>query len=381
VAAGARGEGRAGLTRGWKIALSIAAGVVALNLLLAGLRATTGGTPGGPTSSSYATGADGDAAFATLLGRAGHDVVQERATPHRATLGPGDTAVVLDPPFVLREDERALRSFLLSGGRLIASPGGSGWLRRVVPRGPTDGGSGTALAHPLAPVPEVRGVTVVATAGDNAWADAHGALPALGDADSSVLAVARAGSGRALLLADPSPLQNAFLGRADNARFAAALAGAPNRRVVFFEAYHGYGRGTGLSAVPGNWQFAFALGAAAVLVFMLARGRRLGPAEDEARPFAPARREYVDALAATLARTRDPRAALAPVRDELRTRVARRGALRSDASEDDLAQAAARLGLPHDEVQALRDDGPFDELALGRAFARTAERRKASWKT
>jgi hypothetical protein len=163
--------------------------------------------------------------------------------------------------------------------------------------------------------------------------------------------------------------------------FAAALAGAPNRRVVFFEAYHGYGRGSGLWAVPTNWKFAFALGAASVLAFMLARGRRLGPAEDEARPFAPARREYVDALAATLARTRDPRAALAPVRDELRTRIARRAGLRPGTSEDDLAEAAARLGLPGDEAQALRDDGPFDELALGRAFARTAEGGRASWKT
>ena len=288
---------------------------------------------------------------------------------------------MLDPPVVPAEDVDALRAFLLRGGRLVASAGESDWLQRLIPHAPAGDSRGLALARPLAPVPEVRDVAAVATAGDNAWDDAHGALPALGDADSAVLAVAPTGSGRALLLADPSPLQNAYLGRADNARFALALAGAPRRRVVFFETYHGYGRGSGLSAIPGNWQLAFALGAAAVLVFMLARGHRLGPAEDEARPFAPARREYVDALALTLARTRDPRAALAPVRDELRARVARRGALRPDASEDDVARAAARLGLPGDEVQALRDDGPFDELALGRAFARTAEGRRASWKT
>jgi hypothetical protein len=369
------------VTRGWKIGLSIAAGVVALNLLLAGLRAATGSTPGGPTSSAYATGPDGDAAYATLLSDAGHDVVDERATPHAARLDPADTAVVLDPPFVLREDEDALRSFLRRGGRLIASPGDSNWLQRLVPHAPADGAAGVTRARPLAPVPEVRAVTAVDAAGDAAWADTHGALPVLGDADSSVLAIARTGAGRALLLADASPLQNAFLGRADNARFAVALAGPPRRRVVFFETYHGYGRGSGLSAVPGRWKLALLLGVGAALVFMLARGRRLGPAEDEARPFAPARREYVDAVAATLARTREPRVALDAVRDELRTRIVRRASLRPDASEDELVAAASRLGLTAEEMQTLRRDAPFDELALGRAFARTGDGRRASWRT
>ncbi|NUR78181.1 MAG: DUF4350 domain-containing protein [Thermoleophilia bacterium] len=369
------------MTRGWKIGLSIAAGIVALNLLLAALRAVTGSTPGGPASSAYATGPDGAAAYATLLSEAGHDVVHERATPHAAQLEPGDTAVVLDPPFVLRQDERALRSFLLRGGRLIASPGDSNWLERLVPQGPAAGGRGVARARPLAPVPEVRAVSTVATAGDDAWVNSHGALPVLGDADSSVLAIARAGAGRALLLADTSPLQNAYLGRADNAQFAAALGGPPRRRVVFFEAYHGYGQANGLSAVPGRWKLALLLGAGAALVFMLARGRRLGPPEDEARAFAPARREYVDAVAATLARTREPREALAAVHEELRTRVVRRASLRADASVDDLAAAASRLGLAADEVQTLRPDAPFDELALGRAFARTAEGRRSAWRT
>jgi hypothetical protein len=347
--------------------------VLVLNLLLAGVRATTGGTPGGPASSSYATGADGDAAFGALLSRAGHEVVRNTGTPHTVKLGAGDTAVVLDPPFVLPDDLRALRAFVRGGGRLVASPGGTAWLAKVVQNGPLDGADGVARAHPLAPVPEVRGIGSVVTAGDNGWSSARAALPALGGARASVLAVARAGGGRALLLADATPLQNRYLARADNAQLALALAGAPSRRVVFFEGYHGYGRGSGLGAIPGSWQRALLMAAAAVLVFMLARVRRLGPPEDDTRPFAPARREYVDALAATLARTRDPATALAPLRDELRKRVARRSGLRPGASDAELASAAARLGLSTDEVDALKPDGDLDELALGRAFARTGE--------
>jgi hypothetical protein len=50
---------------------------------------------------------------------------------------------------------------------------------------------------------------------------------------------------------------------------------------------------------------------------MLARGRRFGPPEPAARAFAPPRVAYVDALGATLARTQDHDAAMAPVRAAL----------------------------------------------------------------
>lgn len=368
------------MTRGWKITLWIAGAVLALNVLLLGIRATTGGTPGGPASSSYATGADGDAALATLLSRAGHVVQRARVAPHTANLLPGDTAVVLDPPFVLPADIDALRAFVRAGGRLVASPGGSNWLRHVITEGPVDGAPGVVTAHPLAPLRELSRVSTVTTAGDNAWAEARGTLPVIGDARSSVVVAAHPGAGQAFLLADATPLQNAYLGRSDNAQLALALAGPARRRVVFFESYHGYGRGSGLAAIPSSWQRALLLAAGAALLFMFARVRRLGPAEEQMRPFAPARREYVDALAATLARTRDRQAALAPLRDELRTRIARRSGLWHDASDDELALAAARLGLSTEEVEAMRHDGPPDELALGRAFARSAGR-GSTWKT
>jgi hypothetical protein len=368
------------VTRGWKIVLSAAAGILALNLLLLAVRATTGGTPGGPASSSYATGVDGDAALATLLTRAGHLVVRERVTPHAAKLAPGDTAVVLDPPFVLPEDVEALRRFVRGGGRLVASPGASDWLRSAIPNGPVGGAAGIGNAYPLAPLPELSAVRTVKTAGEQAWVAARGTLPVVGDARGSVVVAARLDAGRAWLLADETPLQNAYLGRADNAQLAFALVGPARRRVVFFESYHGYGRSTGLAAIPSPWQRALLLAGGAALLFMFARARRLGPPEDDARPFAPARREYVDALAATLARTRDRQTSLTPLREELRARIARRSGLRGDASEDALAAAAARLGLSTDEVNAMRHDGQPDELALGRAFARSSER-GSTWRT
>ena len=66
------------MNRGWKIALGIGATIVALNLLLIAVNSFTGGSPGGPESSSYATGTDGLAAYAELVADAGHPVTRRR---------------------------------------------------------------------------------------------------------------------------------------------------------------------------------------------------------------------------------------------------------------------------------------------------------------
>ena len=364
------------MTRGWKIGVAIAVTLLVLNLVLGALRSASGGTPGGPAASSYATASNGAAGYASLLARAGHEVIRERVAPHHVELEPRETVVVLDAPFVLPEDAAALRQFLVRGGRLIASAGGASWLQHLLTAPPEWGSESVLVAQPIVPVAELRGVRRVTSAGGGAWLQAGRSVPVLGDRRRSILDVAVVGRGRALLLADPSPLENGYLAEADNATLANALAGDPARPVVFFENYHGYGRGTGLSAIPGSWRFGLLLGALAALVFMLARIRRFGPPEAAGRPFAPSRREYVDALAASLARTRDRGEALAPIRRELRDRIARRSGLPAAAPDADISAAAARLGLSAAEVQSLlRSEPPFDELAIGRAFARTTERR------
>ena len=57
------------MTRGWRVAVGIVVTVVALAFALRVLNSLTGGTPGGPRSSSYATGQTGLGAYAELLGR------------------------------------------------------------------------------------------------------------------------------------------------------------------------------------------------------------------------------------------------------------------------------------------------------------------------
>src|SRR5919204_91667 len=135
MAQGARGGARA-VTRGWKIGLAIVGGLVALNVVLHVVNSLSGGTPGGPTSSAYATGRDGLAGYDELLRRARHRVRRIRESAPGAKLDPGSTAVLLDPVSFSARDGRALRRFVQRGGRLITGGADAGWLVRVLPDAP-----------------------------------------------------------------------------------------------------------------------------------------------------------------------------------------------------------------------------------------------------
>jgi Domain of unknown function (DUF4350) len=345
-----------GARRTWIAVGALAGAIVVVNVALALVRHYTG-NPGGPTSSSYATAPSGLAAYADLLALNGHEVTQLRDAPARARLDPGSTVVMLDPRAVSRADARALRRFLDAGGRLVA--GGAEeprWLDDVLGRPPEWSSAGVGSARPRVRVPETAGVSRVEAAREGSWASAGGARSALGSGGSDLLVVAPVGRGRIALLADASPLQNRLLAHADDARLGLSLAGLPGRPVAFVESVHGYGRATGLGAIPGRWWFALGGLAFAALLLMWARGRRLGPAEALERPLPPPRREYVDALAALLERTRAPAAAVEPLQAELRRRLERRGG----------------AGLAPEEVEAALAEPkrPEDVLAAGRALAR-----------
>jgi hypothetical protein len=363
------------VTRRWRIGLTVAAVLVAVEVALRLLGSLTGGTPGGPGSSSYATGATGVGAYAELLGRRRHSVDRLRNTPHELSLDATHTVVLLDPPAVARRDAVALRAFVAAGGRLVAGGESMSWTRTLLARPPTRRAGGVAVAHRLVAGSELSGVRRVRTAALRSWRGAGQATPLLGDGGRIVLAGAAVGRGQVLLLADPSPLQNRLLGRADNAALGLALAGAGRRPVDFLETYHGYGRGSGLGALPLEWKLLLGgLGLSAV-VYMVARGRRFGPPEQRARDLAPPRHQYVDALGALLARTRRRDEAVAPVRRRARETLLRRAALPQDAGDDSVLAAARRLGLPDDEASALVQPAATDAdvLAVGRALARIGQ--------
>ena len=211
----------------------------------------------------------------------------------------------------------------------------------------------------------------VRTAGDGRWPRPGRAQRVLAGDEGTLLLVAPAGRGRIALLADSSPLQNRLLGEADNAALALALSG--RGPLTFVESVHGYGPARGLAALPARFGWALIGLALAALVFMVARGRRLGPPEPERRDLPPPRRAYVDALAATMARGEQREEAVAPVRAEARRRLARRAGLGPQADADAWQAAALAAGLEEDEARALsrarggRRDGGGDRASARRA--------------
>jgi hypothetical protein len=357
--------------RRWRWIVAAVVTVVALNVIATVIDALTGG-PGGPRSSAYATSSQGLAAYAELLQRFGHRVRLENAFPSTGAPDSGTTLVLLDPNSVVGSQARTLTSFVRSGGRLVAggSPPG-GWISYVLKPPPRWSSSGPLEASPSGPGPETQGVHTVQSAGDGSFTSAGGGRPLAGSPGQVLALAAPQGSGEVIVLADASPLQNRLLDHADNARFGVDLAGPATRSVVFVESVHGYGQGQGLGALPSRWLWALGGLALAVLAWMVARGRRLGPPERPVPDLPPPRSAYVQAVAGTLMRTRDRRRAAEPVRQAARDLVARRAGLGPDAPPEALLAASRRLGLDEASVRALAEPPADDDavVAVGRAYA------------
>lgn len=325
--------------------------------------------PEGPPSSSYATAPAGAAAFAELLERRGRTVVRQRVDPRERRLDPEGTLIALDPGSLAGDDRRAIARFVAAGGRLVAAGRGSeGLAAEMLARPPQREPEGPRDGTPVAPVAEAPGP--IRTSGDGRWRTSGEALPAIAGRGGVLVVTARSGQGRLVLLAGASPLQNRLLAKADNAALALAVApgGGP---VTFLESVHGYGRATGLAALPERWKWLLGGLALAGLVFILARVRRFGPPEEAVRDLPPPRRLYVEALGRTLVRTRDPRAAAEPVYAEGRRMVIRRAGLSGEAGAVEVRAAAERLGLEADEARVVAE-GPAtrdDVMAAGRALA------------
>jgi hypothetical protein len=358
-------------TSGGRAALAVVAFVLALNLVIVLIEALVP-SPSGPESSAFATQERGLAAWAELARRSGRDVRLARRPPADAPPPAGATAVVLDPEDLPARDVAALRELAEAGGRVIAGgrrPGA--WLEQLAGPGAPEWEREAAESARAAPAPLTARVERIRSAGEGGWERAGRALPLVVADGRPTFLLAAAGSGSILLVADASPLQNRLLARDDNAALALALAG--DGPLVFVESAHGYGPASGLAALPARLQWGLALLGLSALLLIAARWRRLGPPQPPDRPLPPPRRAYVDALAATLARTPDRAAAVAAVRSAARDRLARRAAVPAGAPADAWRAAARASGLDDEQARALTDpDSDPDGIAAGRALARLA---------
>ena len=205
-------------TPGGRLAAGVAAVVVVFAALIVAIDRLAP-SPSGPDSSAYATAPAGLAAYADLLRDSGLRVERRRRPVADGPRVDDGTLVVLDARAVAPDEAEAIGRFVRDGGRLVAGGARAApWLREALGAAPERQDADAGDARPLAPVAETAGVTTVRTAEGGSWRRLGGALPVLGPADAPLAVVARAGRGRAILLADASPLQNRGLARARTTR-------------------------------------------------------------------------------------------------------------------------------------------------------------------
>jgi len=390
------------LPTGGQILVVVIAIVLVLNVGSAALRTVLGTDPGGPTSSTYGTAGDGLAALADLLEAEGIEVIQLQERLDRATLDPATTLVIAEPlPLEVGELD-AIERFVIAGGRLVMTGDPTLLGARAALAETPDGDPGepspgepspgeadapglpvwspaavASPALPVAPVPEVAGISEVETGRRGSWAETGPFVPILASEDRVVAAVGAIGSGRLVAVADPTIWQNELLAERDNAAFALAALGSGRRTVVFAEAAHGIGGRSGLGAFPVTWRWTLAGFALAALLAIWSRGHRFGPAERPDRLLPPPRRAYVDAIAITLAKTSDPRHALDPLRDRSRRIVADATGLPADAPFPTIREAAIALGHDPALVDLLDPQASSDDpVAIGLAAASIARDRR-----
>jgi len=293
----------------WRQTVISVAALVAVVALSTQVVQTTigGGSPSGPSSSSFATTPAGMAAYASLIRDAGGTVAQRRIGFSEGTpVSPGATLLLLDVDVLDDSEVFAVRRFLDDGGRVVAGGiTGTSWINQVADTGLESAATDTAVAVLAADksggarsIVHAGGVGLDATT----LPDEAVVVARAGDVPVVVrLGVGDAG-GTMVVLANTAVLQNRSLGERDDAAFALSLIA--NRPAVFAEQPHGYGQRGGVSGLPARWRWCLGLLLCAALAWMVSQGRRNGPTEFAVRDLSPARREYVDALAVTLARSR-----------------------------------------------------------------------------
>lgn len=317
----------------------------------------------GPASSSYTRGPDGFAAWAELLERNGI-AVQRLREPVANTRLPSSTLVVLADAAVGFQDAAALKRFVIAGGNLIVAGAPSVGSMGSLTTGATPSAGRPAPASAIAAVPQTAGVRSISPA--TGFSSTGNALPVIAGESGTVVAVASFGRfGRVVEIADAGFLRNASLKLDDNAAFALSVT-ASRKTVIFVEYPHGFGSNEGLAALPNSWKWAAAGLLIAVLVWMLAAGRRLGPPDPSPLDQMPQRSAYVTSMARTLSRTKSPGLVLAPVRAHIVEQLS------SGFASTDIKASGRKRGLSDAEIEAVlsTDDSPEAILAVGRALAR-----------
>ena len=197
-----------------------------------------------------------------------------------------------------------------------------------------------------------------------------GRVPLVSASGRTIVALAREGSGSLIVVGSVAPFLTAELGEADNGRFALALAApaiAARRAVAFDEYHHGVHPTTDVLVVltrtwPGR---ALVFAGVAFFLYLVASGRRLGPAIPlDPRP-PRSSLEYIRGFAGLVRRSGHGEIARRRFSHELRTALARELGLDPETPLDEIVaevattdreRAAQVRALDEALARPLRDD-------------------------
>ena len=280
---------------------------------------------------------------------------------------------MIEPQTLTDADDTALLQFVSAGGRLVIGGSEPFYLHRLRDRPPVWTSDGDTSYRQFDA--QLGNLNEVRAAGRGSWVSPGSGTVVAGTDGAALVTESRVGRGQILFVADASPLENSYLGLADNAAFALGLAGDAPRPVEFAEGVHGYGESRGLGALPTPWKVALIVLAAAAVALAWSRSRRFGPPDRPERTLPPPRAEYVRALAVSLERTHDPEHALAPMQKWARSHIARRAHLGPDASLEEVDRAAIALGYSESERAAIWHpaNDETSALALGRLVSQLSQ--------
>jgi hypothetical protein len=322
-----------------------------------------------PSGSAVSVSPAGLSVWHDYLARLGED---PRLLTDFSSLPATGTLVVAGPleSDFTATDLHRLGTWVRAGGRLVLAGEGASQVAigtQMVPDGLPGSTIEASSVTPTFPSDLSVGVNEIAT-GPNGGSEFVGTewVGLFAHGNEAVVATRRLGAGTVIWLTDSTPVSNAGIGLYDDARFAVRLARTGGGGPVYFDEYH-----HGLNSQESVWtrlggggRAGIILLLAAVLVWLLSRGRRTGPAI--ARIERPAARgsAYIAQLA-ELYRTAGARAeALQSLEEGLVRAVARRYGGRVEG----LARcASARQAL--ETSAALRQRGRIEKTEFVAAAA------------
>ncbi len=304
-----------------------------------------------PTRSTYSSGPNGTKAAFLLLEQLGFRAVRSRSS--LSSIPPGAKIIfIIDPlPMMLftGREIAALDEWVWKGGTLICF---NGYPRLFPALEDVDvkqieyQESVYEPRHKIGYFSNIRKLKTSSAVRITEISETLGYKTLMKDEKGILAAVKPQGKGRIIVIADPSLITNAGIGRSDNAVFIANLATLNARKgetIVFDEYHQGYGEKRSVAHLLGKYGRMAAVLLAMALIFALySVGRRFGAVRPAEKPSVRVNYEYIEAMGRLYQRAGASSAAAEILCREFQKKLAKELQIPESAGIDALAEAASK---------------------------------------